>query len=701
MLSTPRIPCVATVLAVTLHLAALTARAQDCNADGLADAQQAGVQGLTAQYFANRTWSGPPAAVRVDLGGAGGFDLANWALPDGVPADEFSVRWTGGIQFNQSADFQFRVTSDDGYRLYLDGVLIGSSDGVASNQVVPAVPIAVTQGMHFLRLELREDFGEARMRLERKTATATAWNVIANSNFRAGVDSDADGELDVCELGDCNGNGVPDPTDIANDPTLDCNANGIADGCESKAVDCDGNGLPDSCETGRAGLVGLYFATDDFTGPVVARRVDGDGVLGLDFNVSEQSGNNWQPAGVPTDYFSVRWAGSLMVPASGIYQFELVSDDSSSVEIDGVAVIAANTGTSESGPVMLSEGLHFVSMSLREFGGDQRFRVRWRPSGSSEWAPISGSLLATRFDADGDGVSDVCTQGDCDGNRMPDGLQLSLGLAADCDGNGRLDSCDAAAGAPDCNANGVLDACEPGVTGLFGRYYPRLGSSSPKDPYRPGALLAGRRDANISFVNSQWMPTGVPDSNFIAIWTGTITMPAESGTCGFRIASDDGSRLLIDGNMVVDRWLEDQGVGTGSLQLEGGRTYAIRVEFHEGIGEQYIDLRWRLPSQSGDEAFTTIPPSAFRMATPDCNGNGVLDDCDIANGTLSDPGAGIPQPCDAARCEGDLDSSGTVDASDLATLLSAWGSPAGDIDGDGSTSASDIAVLLSNWGPCN
>ena len=206
---------------------------------------------------------------------------------------------------------------------------------------------------------------------------------------------------------------------------------------------------------------------------------------------------------------------------------------------------------------------------------------------------------------------------------------------------------------------------------------------------------------DISFVNSQWMPTGVPDSNFIAIWTGTITMPAESGTYGFRIASDDGSRLLIDGNMVVDRWLEDQGVGTGSLQLEGGRTYAIRVEFHEGIGEQYIDLRWRLPSQSGDEAFTTIPPSAFRMATPDCNGNGVLDDCDIANGTLSDPGAGIPQPCDAARCEGDLDSSGTVDASDLATLLSAWGSPAGDIDGDGSTSASDIAVLLSNWGPCN
>lgn len=47
----------------------------------------------------------------------------------------------------------------------------------------------------------------------------------------------------------------------------------------------------------------------------------------------------------------------------------------------------------------------------------------------------------------------------------------------------------------------------------------------------------------------------------------------------------------------------------------------------------------------------------------------------------------------------DLDGSGTVDASDLALLLSSWGavqSPA-DLDGDGVVASSDIALLLSAW----
>jgi hypothetical protein len=48
----------------------------------------------------------------------------------------------------------------------------------------------------------------------------------------------------------------------------------------------------------------------------------------------------------------------------------------------------------------------------------------------------------------------------------------------------------------------------------------------------------------------------------------------------------------------------------------------------------------------------------------------------------------------------DLDRDGSVDAADLATLLSEWGECAGcdsDFDGDGSTGAADLAVLLSSW----
>ncbi len=52
-------------------------------------------------------------------------------------------------------------------------------------------------------------------------------------------------------------------------------------------------------------------------------------------------------------------------------------------------------------------------------------------------------------------------------------------------------------------------------------------------------------------------------------------------------------------------------------------------------------------------------------------------------------------------CTGDINASGTVDASDLALLLGGWGgSGAGDLDGNGSTDAADLALLLGAWGPC-
>jgi hypothetical protein len=51
-------------------------------------------------------------------------------------------------------------------------------------------------------------------------------------------------------------------------------------------------------------------------------------------------------------------------------------------------------------------------------------------------------------------------------------------------------------------------------------------------------------------------------------------------------------------------------------------------------------------------------------------------------------------------CPPDLDGSGIVDASDLATMLVSWGTAKADINGDGTTDASDLAALLVSWGPC-
>jgi len=55
----------------------------------------------------------------------------------------------------------------------------------------------------------------------------------------------------------------------------------------------------------------------------------------------------------------------------------------------------------------------------------------------------------------------------------------------------------------------------------------------------------------------------------------------------------------------------------------------------------------------------------------------------------------------APPCSADLSGDGVVDASDLASLIAAWGTDAADLDGDGATSASDLAALIAAWGPCD
>jgi beta-glucosidase len=78
-----------------------------------------GKPGLRAEYFANRTLSGPAALTRVDANLD--FAWANDAPAPSLPSDDFSVRWTGKLIAKTSGQYLLSITGDDGYRLSLDG----------------------------------------------------------------------------------------------------------------------------------------------------------------------------------------------------------------------------------------------------------------------------------------------------------------------------------------------------------------------------------------------------------------------------------------------------------------------------------------------------------------------------------------------------------------------------------------------------
>ncbi|MBM4009070.1 MAG: hypothetical protein FJ285_05695 [Planctomycetes bacterium] len=53
--------------------------------------------------------------------------------------------------------------------------------------------------------------------------------------------------------------------------------------------------------------------------------------------------------------------------------------------------------------------------------------------------------------------------------------------------------------------------------------------------------------------------------------------------------------------------------------------------------------------------------------------------------------------CTPPNNPADLNNDGSVSGTDLAILLSGWGTAAGDVNGDGTTDGIDLAALLSAW----
>ena len=91
---------------------------------------------------------------------------------------------------------------------------------------------------------------------------------------------------------------------------------------------------------------------------------------------------------------------------------------------------------------------------------------------------------------------------------------------------------------------------------------------------------------------------------FGLVFTGTVNVSA-AASYDFQINSDDGSRLYIDGQLVVD----NDGVHApvtvgGSIFLNPG-SYPLRVEFFERFGGQVLEVTY----QGAEGTFVPIPPS--------------------------------------------------------------------------------------------
>ena len=139
-------------------------------------------------------------------------------------------------------------------------------------------------------------------------------------------------------------------------------------------------------------------------------------------------------------------------------------------------------------------------------------------------------------------------------------------------------------------------------TGLLGQYYTNSSRTyTNSNNFNPTNLFLTRIDPEINFV---WGGTNPPPnlSNglYTVRWTGQV-QPQFSETYVFGVKSEDGCRLWVNDQLLIDKW-QSQGVTdwTNAISLQGGTRYDLKLDYLQSGGPAQARLAWYSPSQAAE-----------------------------------------------------------------------------------------------------
>jgi hypothetical protein len=119
--------------------------------------------------------------------------------------------------------------------------------------------------------------------------------------------------------------------------------------------------------------------------------------------------------------------------------------------------------------------------------------------------------------------------------------------------------------------------------GVTGNYFNGMNFETPK---------FHRTDSTVNFDWGQGSPNAnITTNQFSARWTGQV-QPQYTGEYSFHISSDDGRRLWVNNQLIIDRWVSDVSNNTGKIYLTAGQKYEIKLEYFENGGGANCALEW-------------------------------------------------------------------------------------------------------------
>ncbi len=129
-------------------------------------------------------------------------------------------------------------------------------------------------------------------------------------------------------------------------------------------------------------------------------------------------------------------------------------------------------------------------------------------------------------------------------------------------------------------------AMPPAERGLVGQYWDNLDFS--------GAPTFTRIDTSVELVWSDSPAPGV-SNRFSARWQGFL-LPPTQGTYQLTLESDDGSRLWLGGELLLDQWQGAPNSTKREVLLDPSQPRELRLELYSLGGSASLRLQWESPS---------------------------------------------------------------------------------------------------------
>lgn len=516
-------------------------------------------QGLLGEYFSNATLS---TEVLTRLDPVIDFNWGGGSPDPSVPTDNFSARWIGKVVPRYSEVYTFVLNADDGVRLYINNNISPILDHWTSGGAgLTSSPVTLTADTEYdIKLEYQEGSGNASVSLFWHSSSQ-ATEIVPSSRLKPA-----------------------DPSATAVPPAPSAlQAKAISGGQIDLQWSLFERNADNSIQIERApyGAGALSWAS--------IANLDGDALAYSDTDSALVGGNPYiyrlrltRPTSVSSGYCSP--ALVTLLPAG-----------------DNNAVFVA-----QEMPVYMKAGTTQIArLTLRNTGtatwtAADGYELVWRGSGTSPWS-VSTVALPVDSVAPGEEVQfliDVVAP-------------LTASTAPGYDYKWSMEQTGVGTfGAVSPDVYVTVDSATLG-SGLIGTYF-SFGGKYLVDPL-PSLPAFSQLDSNVNFTWSG-SPGGSLTSDYFGVrWTGKV-VPATSDSYTFIVATDDGIRLWVDGNLLIDKWAFGS-AGTPftstSVPLTANTEHDIILEYNQQTGGAFISLSWQ-----GTSVTQQVIPSTCLRPTP-------------------------------------------------------------------------------------